>query len=110
MKIKEEQEKIENNINNIKNPILRHLSSQQIINNIICEEKNEYKREKINKNHHKEHISIVKNRSSSVFTESQDENKLKDNYYKNINKQKDKPEVQQALPSLKFCSFSYLFL
>ena len=84
--------KYNNEKNNIKNPILRHLSSQQIINNIICEEKNEYKREKINKNHHKEHISIVKNRSSSVFTESQDENKLKDNYYQNINKQKDKPE------------------
>ena len=78
---------------NNQDKILKQLNSEQLFNNISCQKNVEKKNEdKINKNHHKEHVSICLRRSASACMNSKIENKYKENNNKNLNNQIKKPE------------------
>ena len=83
-----------NEKNSKQNHFLRYLNNEQFVSKFSGEDKNDYKRkQKNNKNHHIEYISIYKKRSASTCMDSNIEKKYMGNYLKNIENEVSKPEI-----------------
>ena len=94
--------KYNNENNNIKNNVLRHLKSEQLITNISCAKNKDNKKDiNINKNNHQVFVSVYKNRSASISIDTNDE-KYKKNYFKNSDKKLNNPiEIKSKYVSSK---------